>query len=66
MVVCYDRWSILREVHVRAPMKDTSHYATSASMFFSIRDNYNPTKLQIHLAITSNRVVAETSNFDHR
>ena len=47
-------------------MRDISHYANSASMSFaevltSSGTTPNPTKHQIHLAITSDSVVTETS-----
>ena len=47
-------------------MRDISHYANSASMSFaevltSSGTTLNPTKHQIHLAITSDNVVTETS-----
>ena len=52
-------------------MRKYPHYANSARMSFaevltSSGTAPKHTKLQIHLAITSDRLVTDTSNLDHR
>ena len=56
---------------MRSPMMGVLLYANSVPIYFdkeltSSGQLQNPIKPQIHLTITSDRVVTETSDLDHR
>ena len=67
----YDHWSIPQDAGVHAPMGGILHHDSKAHISFaevltSSGQLQKITKLRIHLAITSDRVVTATSNLDHR
>ena len=64
----YAWWSILWEARVRAPIRGAQRNANSTISFFWTADVTLQERMtldrKLHLAITSDRVVTETSNLD--